>query len=435
MLSIVQELLISIWATFVEMAPYLLLGLTFAGILHVVFSKDLIVRHLGRNSIGSVIKAAVLGVPLPLCSCGVIPTALSLRKSKASHGAVMSFLISTPQTGVDSIIATYGMLGPVFAVFRPIAALVMGAVGGIVARFAAHGDRDSGELQTNGGTFECAVCDETDEHRHGLLEKLRAMVTYAYGTFLDDISLQLVVGIVISGIISYAIPDGFFAKYVNSELLGMVMVIVAGIPLYVCATASIPIAAALMMKGLSPGVAFVFLAVGPATNAATIALVGSKLGKRFVSIYLSVMVIGSVLAGLALNATFRLLRGGLPSMPAMMHDHGEVSPFMQVWVYLFSAILGLSLLRKLFPVFWYRHVASHFRRTLPEPAAEDGVLTVGIEGMTCSHCVAHVKEAIEGLDGVEHAEVNLNAKSARVVGDVDPDEVKRAVGDAGYRVM
>ncbi len=435
MLSVAHDLLLSIWATFVEMAPYLLLGLTFAGILHVLFSKDFIVKHLGRNSIGSVIKAAVLGVPLPLCSCGVIPTALSLRKSKASHGAVMSFLISTPQTGVDSIIATYGMLGPVFAVFRPIAALIMGAVGGLVARFASGGDGEGDAEQTNGGGVECAVCGDTAEHRHGPLEKVRAMVTYAYGTFLDDISLQLVIGIVISGIISYAIPDGFFAKYVNSELVGMVAVIIAGIPLYVCATASIPIAAALMMKGLSPGVAFVFLAVGPATNAATIALVSSKLGRRFVSMYVSVMVIGSVLAGLALNATFRLLHGELPARPAMMHDQGEASPFMQVWVYLFLGILGLSLVRKLFPVFWYRRVASRFGPTLAEPEAEPGVLTVGIEGMTCSHCVAHVKEAIEGLEGVERADVSLNARSARVVGDVSPEEVKRAVREAGYRAM
>lgn len=425
MLETITGVLSAIWATFVDMGPYLLLGLTFAGILHVLFKKEFVIRHLGTNSVASVVKAAVLGVPLPLCSCGVIPTALSLRHSRASRGAVMSFLISTPQTGVDSIVATYGMLGPVFAVFRPIAALVMGVAGGIAARF---GDRQDNPGTDNGEQFECVMCDSSTEHSHGWLDKIRAMVSYAYGTFLDDISLQLVVGIVISGLISYAIPDGFFETYVNSELLGMLGVIVVGIPLYVCATASIPIAAALMMKGLSPGVAFVFLAVGPATNAATIALVGSKMGKRFVAIYLAVMTIGAVLAGLLLNATFRLVAGGMPDL-THLHHHEAASPLMQVWVYLFLTILGLSLFRKLFPKLWYRMTA---RKTAP---AADGALIFGVEGMTCSHCVAHVKEALQSVPGVETVEVELNAKQARVRGDASEEALREAVKEAGYTAV
>ncbi|MCG7851792.1 MAG: permease, partial [Methanosarcinaceae archaeon] len=221
--------------TFIVMAPYLLLGLTFAGILHILFSKEFIIRHLGGNDLKSIVKAAVLGVPLPLCSCGVIPTALSLRKSNASTAATVSFLVSTPQTGIDSIIATYGMLGPVFAVFRPFAALVMG-IGAGVATMIFCAKYDSANHAAVPST-ECPMCFDPSPHKHMFHEKVRSMARYAYVDFLDDISIQLVVGIVLAGLITFFIPEDFFSRYIGNDFAEMALMIVGGIPLYVCATA------------------------------------------------------------------------------------------------------------------------------------------------------------------------------------------------------
>lgn len=419
------------------MAPYLLLGLTFAGILHIVFKKELIVKHLGDNNIMASAKAAVLGVPLPLCSCGVIPTALSLRKNNASEGATLSFLISTPQTGVDSIIATYGMLGPVFAVFRPIAALLMGIFGGVITSILGN----DATIQKNTNTiakkkendFSCTVCPDTEKHSHSLIEKIIAMVKYAYGSFLDDISIQLVVGVIISGIISYFLPDDFFVNYVSSGILGMLIMIVAGIPLYVCATASIPIAATLMMKGLSPGAAFVFLAVGPATNAATITLIANVMGKKIVAIYLSVISIGAIISGYALNFTFDVINID-PAFHATHQHHETISIYGIIFTAIFSVMLLLSLSRKLMPLGKKTSCQDNSCSCGSQNAETEieKMFIFKIQGMTCNHCANHVQEAILGVDGVVDVTVKLGAKEAVVVGHYDNKSVLKVVGDAGY---
>lgn len=275
---------------FLEMAPYLLLGLFFVGILHLFFTKELIVRHVGANNFSSVLKAALLGVPLPLCSCGVIPSAVFMAKNGASRGAVISFLISTPQTGIDSIIATYGMLGWVFAIFRPIAAFIMGIIGGISALIFIKDDRVSMTTQklaierinsTDGIDDDGCGLPEIDHKKLTIKQKARTMFRYSFVEFLDDISGQFFVGLIISGLIAYFIPAEFFANTsISNGLPGMLLMILIGIPMYVCATASIPIAVTLMMKGFSPGVAFAFLAAGPATNAASLSILIKALGKK-----------------------------------------------------------------------------------------------------------------------------------------------------------
>jgi uncharacterized membrane protein YraQ (UPF0718 family)/copper chaperone CopZ len=421
------NLFIEIAETFMDMAPYLLLGLTFAGILHVLFKKEFIIRHLGQNSISASIKAAVLGVPLPLCSCGVIPTALSLRKSSASEGATVSFLISTPQTGVDSIIATYGMLGPVFAIFRPFAALIMGIVGGIATSLGAP----KTPLQAENAEVEldCKVCPENGTHGHTIRDKIMAMIKYAYGEFLDDISVQLIVGIVIAGIISYFVPPEFFTKYVNNDFVGMLLMIVAGIPLYVCATASIPIAASLMMKGLSPGAAFVFLAVGPATNAAAITLIANVMGKRIVVLFLSVISLGAIASGFALNFVYQYLDID-PAIHIMKHHHEDTAILMNVFSIIFLLMLAFSVYRKLAPVFVKKSDGATCSCTNSENKTES--VTIRIEGMTCNHCVNYVTEAIKSVDGVESVQVSLQNKNAEITGDFSLEAVKKSVTDAGY---
>lgn len=412
-------LLNEIWKTYISIAPYLFLGLVFAGLLHVVFKKDFVVKHLGKNNFFSVIKAAILGVPLPLCSCGVIPTALFLRKKKASKGATLSFLISTPQTGVDSIIATYGMMGPIFAVFRPLAAFVTGIVGGLVTNFVEK--KDVPETLILEEKFDCDTCDVEEPHSHTIIERVTSGLRYAFVEFLDDITFQLIIGIIIAGFISFLIPDNFFADFGGEGFGGMLLMIAVGIPLYVCATASIPIAVSLILKGISPGAAFVFLVVGPATNAATITLISRALGKKLIAIYLIVISVFAILGGLLLNYIFDIV--GKPEI-LMMHHNEEISFFSKILIGVFSILLILSIFRK---------IRNKFKK--PELGGEMANKTFLIEGMTCNHCVANVKDSLIKIDGVQNVRINLEKKNAVVDGDYNSDEVKAAIIEAGYKVV
>ena len=413
-----MKLLNEIWLTYISIAPYLFIGLIFAGLLHVVFKKDFVAKHLGKNNLFSVIKAAILGVPLPLCSCGVIPTALFLRKKKASKGAVLSFLISTPQTGVDSIIATYGMMGPIFAIFRPFAAFVTGIIGGIAANFL---DKEEEQITDEEDKFECDTCEIEEPHSHTVLERVTSGLKYAFVEFLDDITIQLIVGIIIAGLISYIIPDNFFQNFGGDGILGMLIMIAVGIPLYVCATASIPIAVSLILKGISPGAAFVFLVVGPATNAATITLISRALGKKTIAIYLSVISVFAILGGFLLNYIFTII--DKPELLIMDHTK-ESSVFTVITVVLFSILLILSI---------YRKIRIKFKK--PELGSEMPNKTFLIEGMTCNHCVANVKDAITGIEGVQEVKINLTQKNAVVDGDYNSEDVKSAIEKAGYKVV
>ncbi|MBD3321410.1 MAG: SO_0444 family Cu/Zn efflux transporter [Chitinivibrionales bacterium] len=425
MLDLIHEIV----RTFLDMAPYLLLGLTFAGVLHVLFRREFILRHLGRRNFWSVFKAALLGVPLPLCSCGVIPTALSLRKSSASNGATMSFLISTPQTGVDSLIATYGMLGPVFAVFRPVAALFMGIFGGITANyFSGLRKQPAEQNKKNEG---CHLCEDTGLHSHSISQKISGMLRYAYGEFLDDISFQLVLGIIISGVISWLIPPDFFGKYVGAGLLSMLIMIVGGIPLYVCATASIPIAVALMEKGLSPGAAFVFLAVGPATNAASITLIANVMGRKMLAVYLSTIAVLSIGAGYALNYVFSLVQETGYNPYHHVHASGT-SLHGLFFSVVFLILLVLSLVRKFLPRLW-----SAGLRTLKlkgNSSTGEFSTIMQIEGMTCHRCAAHVAEELKKVPGISSADVDLHEKQARLTGAFSRNKAEQAIADAGYSV-
>jgi len=415
----ILELLKEIFNTYIEIAPYLFIGLFFAGLLHVVFKKDFVAKHLGKDNFLATVKASILGVPLPLCSCGVIPTALYLRRQKASKGSTLSFLISTPQTGVDSVIATYGMMGPVFAVFRPLAAFVMGITGGAVTNLLTKNDEDKVEETKN----VCTDCVADKAVPENFWQKIWSGVVYAFKEFLDDISLQLIVGVILAGIISFAIPDNFFEQFGGNGIVGMLIMIAFGIPLYVCATASIPIAVSLMMKGISPGAAFVFLVVGPATNAATIALIGNALGKKMVAIYLSVISLFAIGFGFLLNWIFGMLEREA-HLTMMHHEHG-IPWYMNVLMIVFSIFLIASIYRKVFP-----------KKKIEVETMEVnmGRQIFDIEGMTCNHCVMNVTNAIESVENVEKVEVSLSNKNAIVEGNFDANKVKEAIEKAGYKV-
>ena len=339
-----------------EMSPYLLLGFLLAGLMHAFIPGRYYTRYLSKPTLGSVINAAIFGIPLPLCSCGVIPTAMSLRKEGASRGAVTSFLIATPQTGIDSIIATFSLMGVPFAVIRPIAALITAVLGGwMVNTFVSLRDRKAHREMAEGtivkteetGTCTChchchenkaeSCCPEGDSddhhhhhhhsgehhhhsshHRHSshhhhsssaschchdrkipntIGGKIVEALRYAFLDMMSDIGKWLVIGLVVAGLITIYVPDEVFTIFKDNTMASMILVLIISIPMYLCATGSIPIAVVLMLKGLTPGAALVLLMAGPACNMASILVIRKGLGFRTLVIYILSIVIGAVFFG------------------------------------------------------------------------------------------------------------------------------------------
>ncbi|PIE31235.1 hypothetical protein CSA56_18980 [candidate division KSB3 bacterium] len=299
------------WEMTVEMAPYIGFGFFMAGILHIFVNPLTITKYLGKGRIKSVIYAALLGIPLPLCSCGVLPTTASLKKQGANDGAAISFMIATPETGVDSIAVTYALLDPLMTLFRPLAAFVTAVAAGILQNFAGNTYR---EIEHNIVLdLSCKVdhcCDgigcPPNKHRnhHSWWEKLSAAIRYGFGEILDDIAKWLVLGIAIAGAIAVLIPEHLIRIYLNGGIHSMLLMLLLGIPFYICATSSTPIAAALILKGVSPGAALVFLLAGPATNAATISVVYGLFRKRATAIYIGSIAICAVGMGLLLDTLY-----------------------------------------------------------------------------------------------------------------------------------
>ncbi len=305
-----DEFRIAFWATLTQMSPYLLFGFLVAGVLSVFISAEFVERHLGGHGIWPLLKASLFGIPLPLCSCGVIPVTMSLRKHGASKGSAISFLLSTPQTGVDSILVTYSLLGPVYAIFRPVAALVTGLVGGTLVTVV---DPDKGPQQTE--QCDDACCD--DKNR---TPRIIRILRHGFVTLPRDIGKSMLVGLLIAAVIAAVIPEDFFAPVLGGGILAMIVMMLLGIPVYVCATASVPVAVALISKGVSPGAALVFLMTGPATNAAAFTTIWASLGRRTALTYLATVAGSAMAAGLFLDKFF-------PNLAAAVQTHAhEMAP-------------------------------------------------------------------------------------------------------------
>ncbi len=304
------------------MAPYILFGLLFAGILHELVPDTIVKNHLGKDSILSVIKATIFGIPLPVCSCGVIPLATSIKKSGASNGSTLSFLISTPITGIDSILATYGMFGWVFTIYRVITSMIISIIAGILSNFYVK--EEPKKEQKPQATFSMAPptqqpsvmnfspqqtssesCCSSGSCEEPQKSKVKSAFTYAFGTLLKDIASPLLIGLLLGALITVAVPDNLSEILIEYNWLSYIIVIAIAVPMYVCATASLPIAAGLMLAGVSPGAAFVFLSAGPATNTVTIGVVKKMLGTRTLYIYLGTIIVGSIIFGLGLDYLFR----------------------------------------------------------------------------------------------------------------------------------
>ncbi len=414
------EFIDNLWDLFIDMSFYLAIGIIFTGTLHAFIKKSLILKHIGGNSFGSVLKASIAGVPLPLCSCGVVPMALYLGKNGASKGAVTSFLTSTPQTGIDSIIATYGMLGWFFAAFRAIVAFISGIFTGCITNLFCKKEVEkhtsceheeeikscckesviekeehtccchkevkeehtcccsekkevktccnettikqeehkcccheevkeehtcccSGEKEVE--TCSCTSDIDNEEVKTTFSKKIISIFTYGFGGFLDEIALNFVIGLVIAALITTLVPTEVFT-YFSNPLLQMLLMLVVGIPMYVCSTASIPIAVALVIKGISPGAAFVFLFAGPVTNIASLTMLTKNLGKKVIAIYLSCVAVCSIGFGFLLDFIIEITNyQGLDDI--ITNIHGCDEPIYRIVIaVIFGCLVLFSLIKK-----------------------------------------------------------------------------------------
>ena len=408
----IQNLFLDIWTLLCEMSPYLLLGFLLAGLMHAFIPRQVYANYLSQPNFRSVLLAALFGVPLPLCSCGVLPTAMGLRREGGSKGATISFLIATPQTGVDSIIATYSLMGLPFAIIRPIVAFLTAILGGEMVNVFENDDE----------VIVVRKPHEEEQHKT-FFEKLRESLAYGFVEMMADIGKWLVVGLVVAGMITSLVPDQWFEVFKDNSLLSILLVLCISVPMYVCATGSIPIAVALMMKGLTPGAALVLLMAGPACNVASLLVINKVMGRRTLLLYLTSIVGGAIL--FALGIDYLLPREWFVSELVMQGDccHEGIGLFNIV-----SAVVLILLLIN--ALFLHRHHHHHEEALTSE--AETTCFMV--EGMHCSHCAANVERAIKSVEGVENVSVQLSEKQAVVTGNYDENAVREAVESIGYKI-
>jgi HflK protein len=367
---VVQE----IWYILKEASIFLLFGFALAGVLAVVVPARTLMRFFGAGKVKSVLWASAIGAPLPLCSCGVLPTALGLRRQGASKGATVSFLISTPETGVDSISLTYALMDAIMTVFRPLAAVTTAITAGLTTNFFGGREPERADLgapasEAMKAADEC--CDDGHAHHHehrqpdlaetrdpavgdaraGLLRTVRGIYGYAFRELLDEIGYWLVLGIALSGVISATLPPDIFERYLDDPLASMLLMLVVGIPLYTCASAATPVMATLVLKGLNPGAALVFLLAGPATSLASITVLSKFLGMRAMALYLGSIAGVSLLAGFALNWIYQALaidpRATFGTATSFIPE-----PLKVAGALLLLALLLLSMRRTRVPAEW-----------------------------------------------------------------------------------
>lgn len=409
-------ILSEMWLLLKEMAPYLLFGFLIAGILNILIPKNKIYTHLSGRSFWATVKASIFGVPLPLCSCGVIPVAAYLRKEGAGKGATISFLSSTPTTGVDSILATYALLGSIYAIIRPVAAFFTGIFGGTLTNTL---DKNEDTRKIENG-FSCNLCSESNPHSHSIGEKIISAVRYGFFDLVEDVGKWIVIGIFIGSIISYFVPANFVERYLGSPLLAYPIMLIISIPMYICATGSIPIAASLILKGMTPGAGLIFLIAGPATNAATLSFVGAKLGKKSLISYLLSIIVTGLLFGLILDSIWRMtgkniaiITGGMKMLPS--------------WIMTGSAILLLVLLLKAF--LW--KLMTRKKIIIKDEEMEH---IFKVPDMSCKHCVMSIQNAIKDVNGVKNIDISLDDKLIKVNGEYKQEDVMNAIKNAGYSI-
>ncbi|MCM8532151.1 MAG: permease [Lentisphaeraceae bacterium] len=366
-----------------ELAPWLFLGLFISSLIHLFVPKTFFRKHLGGSGFWAVVKSVLIGVPMPLCSCSVIPVALSLKKNGAGNPASVSFLISTPQTGLDSVFVSASMLGWPFAVFKLLSALFLGLFGGLISIFT---DREGSKA--NGVDVEQIVNDIV------IPNKLGAFFDYAINDLLYMIWRWLLVGIIVSAAITTWLPPELFNSFEKTNIFILLLVVLfSSVPLYICATSSVPIAAALVESGMPPSAALVFLVAGPATNIATIGAIYKALGLRQLIVYLSVIILGSIGLAYLFESVVRV-HGDLH-----VHDH------MTIVHYCFSVLLIMTFL--------YFLIKDLRPRAKNQCCKTGSTLTVAVNGMNCGACVNKITKAFD-QHGLQGFEISLEKKTVSV---------------------
>ena len=397
------------------MSPYLLLGFLIAGVLHAFVPSAIYSRYLAGTGLRSVATAAAFGIPLPLCSCGVLPTAVALRRSGASRAASTSFLIATPQTGVDSIAATYSMMGLPFAILRPVAALVTSLIGGLAV---GHWERK--------GTLDDVLTEasyEFSELPKGFWNKVVETFRYGFFDMMQSIGRWLLLGLIVATLITVLLPDDFFSTYARWPFLNMFIIVLVAVPMYVCATGSIPIAAALMLKGMSPGCALVLLMAGPAANVASMFVVNKAFGRKATVVYLLSIIGGAMGFGVLVDYWPGLRETFVAALPCHVMHHGMhgASWFSTMCSIFLLGMIVVALGAK----YWKSHQINHNKTT--------AMKEFKVKGMMCPHCKANVEKGLAALPGVEKVTVDLAKGTALVEGSVPDQLVIDCIEDLGYQ--
>ncbi|RMD74745.1 MAG: hypothetical protein D6820_16105 [Lentisphaerae bacterium] len=419
MAEFVSVFLAHCWDIINELSPWLIFGFLLAGGLKWLVPDAFVYRHLGGTGPLAVFKAVILGVPLPLCSCGVIPAAMGLYRQGASRSATLAFLISTPQTGVDSIMVSAGFFGWPFALFKVLVASVTGVVGGMCGYLFEK--REVREQRSEGS--EAAVVQRP---------AFRDIVTFVWSELFMGVWFWLMVGVLVSALISTLLPANAFKHTVlGSEWVGMLVMLLISLPLYICAVGSVPLAAALVHAGLPPGAALVMLLAGPASNFATMGAIYKVLGRRMLVIYLSVLVVGSLVGGALFNRMAKDLfpAGGVLSishtLPHWLHGASAV---------VFCLALGFALLTALRRRFRRTAPPACCRHEAPEQAGHS--ISLKVEGIRCSGCARKIEQNLRQLAHVRAVAVDVSSGVVKVSSEdgveLDVESIRKVLRELGY---
>lgn len=398
------------WILLKEMSPWLLLGFFFSGILKSFFSENKISSHLGQSNLLSVIKSSLFGIPLPLCSCGVVPVAVSLNRNGASKGAVASFLISTPQTGVDSIAATYGVLGFPFAIIRLIMALFSGIFGGVIVNLFIKSPPN-----INCNSNHVLIDENKALSKANFLKKIFKIFRYGFIEMIQDLAKWILIGLVLATLFSILLSEHLIVNTLNSSWKEFLFMGLISIPLYVCATGSIPIALIFISKGISPGSILLFLMLGPATNITTVTVLINSLGKKFTIIYLIALTLSSIFFAVIVNFFW------IDWFLIQSHSVSLVHNFN-----FFNTISAIILLILLFNAFFF----NFFSRNIMMDRRKK---SFSIEGMSCNHCKISVEKNLSRLQGVDFVQVNLESKKVLIYGNFSKYEVEKCINELGFK--
>lgn len=442
MTEFLLQVLWQTWNIFKQASLFLLFGFFVAGVIAVMVPEKTLARLFRAGKLKSVLWASTIGAPLPLCSCGVVPAALGLRRQGATPGATVAFLIATPETGADSISLTYALMDPITTVARPVAAVSTAITAGICTNlFGAPKTQKHHETQvpaSSGETESQAAhfhdLNSGDHHaRHyaadshlepqagqgliaanaaGVRHAVKRIHQYAFRQLLDDTGYWIVLGIVLSAVVAAALPPAFFERYLDNELASMLVMLLIGIPIYVCASEATPLAAALVMKGLNPGAALVFLLAGPATNIGSMVLLLRFLGARVMAIYLGSIVVVALLAGFALNWIYRAWgidpRATFGTATAFLPESVKVGAAL-----LLIVLLVLSMRRTPVPAEWI------WLRDRFASLSGLRLTTAGLTGAAVA--VAAVLYVGSGLFTVQPGEVGVQMRFGRIIeSDIEP---------------